>query len=142
MYQYEADFLVPLQHRAAEPLFTDDSGRRLIRQWLEKVLKAWLQLANVDHKTHSWHSFRVYLACALKSANADGSGIKAMVKWVSDASLKIYARVGKHIYAVWLRKAQLADVTSVYLHSLPEYDDDAHVARLKEILDNNALEPN
>ena len=104
------------------------------------MLKAWLQLVGVDHRTHPWYSFRIYLACALKSANADDSRIKAMVRWVSDASLKIYARDSKHIYADWLRKAQLADVASVYLHSLPEHDDDAHVARLKEILDNNELE--
>ena len=142
MYQYEADFPVPLQRRALEPLFTDDSGRRLTRQWLEKVLKAWLQLVGVDHKTHSWHSFCIYLACALKSADADDSRIKAMVRWVSDASLKIYARDNKHVYADWLRKAQLADVASVYLHSLPECDDDAHVARLRDILDNNELELN
>ena len=50
----------------------------------------------------------------------------SLYRWVSDASLKIYARDSKHIYADWLRKAQLADVASVYLHSLPEYDDDAH----------------
>ena len=78
----------------------------------------------------------------MKSANADVARIKAVVRWVSDASLKIYARDSKQIYVDWLRKAQLADVASVYLHSLPEYDDDAHVARLKKILDNNALEVN
>ena len=44
----------------------------------------------------------------------DDSRIKAMVRWVNDASLKMYVRDSKHIYADWLRKAQLADVASVY----------------------------
>jgi hypothetical protein len=80
------------------------------------------------------------LAVALKSAGADNARIKAMVRWVSDSSLNIYARDNKHVYADWLRRAQQADVSSVYVHSLPEFDEDAHYARLRQILDAGLLE--
>ena len=140
MYQYDVDFPVSLDRRAAEPLFAGDAGNRMTRQQLEAVLKAWLQLVGMDHETHSWHSFRVHLAVALKSAGADNARIKAMVRWVSDSSLNIYARDNKHVYADWLRRAQQADVSSVYVHSLPEFDEDAHYARLRQILDAGLLE--
>ena len=140
MYQYDVDFPVSLDRRAAVPLFADDAGNRMTRQQLEAVLKGWLQLVGVDHETHSWHSFRVHLAVALKSAGADNARIKPMVRWVSDSSLNNYARDNKHVYADWLQRAQLADVSSVYVHSLPEYDEDAHYARLQQILDANLLE--
>ena len=76
MYQYDADFPVPLDRRATDPLFVDDVGNRMTRQQLEAVLKRWLQLVGVDHETHSWHSFRLHLAVALKSVGADNARIK------------------------------------------------------------------
>jgi hypothetical protein len=80
-YEYDVDFPVPLSERPGAPLFTDANGKRLTRQWLEGVLKAWMVLCSVDEKTHSWHSFRIYLACALKAVNADDNRIKAMVRF-------------------------------------------------------------
>ena len=61
-------------------------------------------------------------------------------RWVSDQSLRIYAREGRANYSEWLRKAETADVSTVYVHSLPDMDEDAHYARLKSILDNRQLE--
>ena len=59
---------------------------------------------------------------------------------VSDKSLRIYARERREIYAEWLRKAEITDVFTVYVHGLPELDEDAHYARLKEVLDSKDLE--
>jgi hypothetical protein len=87
----------------------------------------------VDTETHSWHSFRIYLACALKAANADDSRIKAMVRWVSEKSLHIYARDNRHDYGDWLSKALTADVSSVSIANLPEMDNDAAFALLADI---------
>jgi hypothetical protein len=41
----------------------------------------------------SWHSFRIYLACALLAAGADSETIKAMLRWRSNEALALYARV-------------------------------------------------
>jgi len=139
-YHYDLDFPVALEHRSFEPLFTDDAGVRLTRPVLEKVLKAWMCAAGVDPESHSWHSFRVYLAVALKAAGADDSRIKAMVRWVSDDSLRIYARDSRQNYAEWLRKAMMADVGSVNIASMPEMDDDVAMARLHQILREGSIE--
>ena len=80
LFEYDAHFPVAVMDRAATPLFTDTDGSRLKRPFLEKVLKSWLRLTGVDPDTHSWHSWRSYLASALKAAGADNSTIKAMVR--------------------------------------------------------------
>jgi hypothetical protein len=130
---FERDFPTLPGDRVRTPLFTDSTGKRLTRAWLEKVLEAVLNYCGIDASTHSWHSFRIYLACALKAMNCDDSRIKAMVRWVSDKSLRIYARDSKHEYGSWLRRALDADVSCVSVSNLPEMDNDAAFALLHEI---------
>ena len=98
---FEADFPVPVARRKATPLFTDDNNVRLSRPKLEKVLDAMLRLdgMNCDPEVHSWHSFRITLACQLKAAGADTHMIKSMCRWVSDDSLRLYARDNRQEYA-------------------------------------------
>jgi integrase len=140
LYEYDLDFHVPTERRAFEPLFTDDDGNRLTRPVLEKILDAWMVQAGVEPSTHSWHSFRIFLAVALKAAGADDARIKAMVRWVSDASLKIYARDSRKNYAEWLDKAACADVGSVHVASMPEMDDDQAMAKLHALLQGDGVE--
>jgi hypothetical protein len=130
---FEADFPTEPEKRGVTPLFADGEGKRLARPFLEKVLEAILDLCGVDSRTHSWHSFRIYLACALKAAGSDDSRIKAMVRWVSDSSLHIYARDNRADYGEWLHKALLADVSCVSTVNLPEMDNDAAFALLASI---------
>ena len=130
--------MLAIMERAATPLFTDTNGGRLKRPFLETVLKSWLRLTGVDPVTHPWHSWRSYLASALKAAGADNSTIKAMVRWVSDKSLKIYARDSRSDYCSWLAKAATASVDAVNLSSLPVMDDDEAHAVLHGILNSGA----
>ena len=131
---YDIDFPVPLADRSTEPLFTDGNGRRLQRSQLERVLTAWLKAVGVDSSTHSWHSFRITLAVCLKAAGADDSIIKSMVRWVSDASLKLYARDSRKLYADWLGKALTADASTVQACNLCDLDDDAYLHELQRVL--------
>jgi hypothetical protein len=137
LFEYDAHFPIAVIDRVTTPLFTDTDGSRLKRPFLEKVLKSWLRLVGVDPDTHSWHSWRSYLASALKAAGADNSTIKAMVRWASDKSLKIYARDSRSDYCSWLAKAATANVDSINLSSLPEMDDDETHAVLHGILNSN-----
>jgi hypothetical protein len=131
--RFEADFPTEPVLRVSTPLFRDLDGKRLARPFLEKVLEAIMERSGVDSATHSWHSFRIYLACALKAAGSDDSRIKAMVRWVSDSSLHIYARDNRADYGIWLNKALLADVSCVSTVNLPEMDNDAAFALLANI---------
>ncbi len=134
LYHYEVEFGVSLKDRHKEPLFADDQGYRLTRPVLERVLHDLLVLVGVNPESHSWHSFRIYLAVALKQAGADDSRIKAMVRWVSDKSLRIYARDSKAEYTNWLLKAAEADVDTIYVQSLPDIDEDRIMTALNDIL--------
>jgi hypothetical protein len=130
---FERDFPTAPEQRIRTPLFADSNGKRLSRPWLEKVLTALMDHCGVNAATHSWHSFRIYLACALRAVDCDDSRIKAMVRWVSDQSLRIYARDSRHEYGRWLRKALTADVSCVAVSNLPEMDNDAAFAMLHEL---------
>jgi integrase len=139
LYEYDSDFPVDQKDKSRTPLFSDAQGVRLKRPFLERVLKDWMATVGILSDKHSWHSWRSYLACALKATNADDSVIKAMVRWVSDKSLRLYARSSKQDYAGWLAKAASADVSTVCASSLPEMDDDRAMATLHSMLSSSGL---
>ena len=86
---------------------------------LDAVLR--LDGMNCDPEMHSWHSFRITLACQLKTAGADTHTIKSLCRWVSDDSLRLYARDNRQEYARLLDAEVHADVASVQLANVPEY---------------------
>ncbi len=63
-----------------------------------------------------------------------------MVRWVSDKSLRIYARDSRAEYTDWLRKAAEADVDTVYIQSLPEIDEDHVMTALNNLIQGDNLE--
>ena len=82
-------------------------------------------------KCYSWHSFRVYLACALLACKACPATIQALLRWRSAEALAIYARIDVKDYRDWLVKASTADILSVRTTNLPVSDSDVEVAELK-----------
>ena len=66
---------------------------------------------------------------------APDSRIKAMVRWMSDEALHIYARDNRAVYAVWLRKAMDADVDSIQVRNLPDIDPHRIYERIQHALD-------
>ena len=85
----------------------------------EKALDSMMKKAGIDASLHSFHSFRIMLACL----GASPERIKGMLRRLSDDSLRIYARDNRHVYAAWLDKAMKADVTSVQAANLPATSD-------------------
>ena len=70
LYQYDVDFPVPLDRRAAKPLFADDAGNRMTRQQLEAVLKRWLHLVGVDEQNSLLAQFSCTLGCGFEKCRS------------------------------------------------------------------------
>jgi len=69
-------------------------------------------------KVLTFHSFRIWLACALLQAGATGAQIQALCRWQSEDSLRIYARLNAGAYGSLLTAAMRADVHSLRITSL------------------------
>ena len=104
------------------------TGRRLRRVRASDA--AFLPPSGADTQTalYTWHSARIYLACALLAAGASSGQIQALCRWVSEQSLHIYARLNETTYSYWLGRAMAAPVNSSRTTSLvagiPPTDDD------------------
>ena len=126
MQQLEAAYPVLPSERAGCPLFfdvgaLDDSLRcsaPVSSQWLTRRFETLMKLAIGPQQAaeRSWHSWRVTLACALRSAvdaeHPDGRGldiIKLFGRWRSDAAVKLYARLTPDAYAKHVSASLRAD---------------------------------
>eukprot|EP00965_Chrysotila_dentata_P003009 97454-Pleurochrysis_carterae.AAC.1 len=120
-----ADIFLRFEAPPEAPLFTDAEGRAWTASFadtlLSRLLLRFLPPARAAH--YSWHSFRVYLACALLESGASPAQIQALCRWQSDESLKVYARLTPAAYGDLLEKAMRARLHAVrtnhVLHGLP-----------------------
>ena len=90
---------------------------------------------------YSWHSARIYLACALLAAGASTGQIQAICRWMTEQSLHIYARMNETAYTYWLSKAMRMPIDSVRATSLAARappTDDADLVR--QLLGLNVVE--
>ena len=72
----------------------------------------------------SWHSFRVYLACALRAKNVSDDDICAMCRWSTKEALRIYARWTPLDYISRLKAARtVLSLDSFTVGSEPVVDD-------------------
>ena len=121
---------VDASRRATTPLFTPDGTTAFAGATLDTLLKRLLQtfMSAADAAHYSWHSARIYLACALLAAGASAGQIQAMCRWVSEASLHIYARMNETTYVYWTQRAMMAHVNSARTTTLmadkPQTEDD------------------
>ena len=114
-----------LQDRESTALFTNDNGAPLTSQALDALFKACLSDAGVPTKStarYSPHSFRRYLACALKASGVADSTIQALLRWKTSESLKLYSFLSDESYADLVDGAGHADVSSVRTNALPRAD--------------------
>ena len=122
--------------RLSPPLFSPGGGKAFTGYALDSTLQAMLLsfLPPARVALYSWHSARIYLACALKAAGASPGQIQALCRWVSEQSLHIYARLNETTYSYWLGRAMAAPVNSTRTTSLaaglPPLDDDEIVRGL------------
>ena len=108
--------------RTTTPLFTSDTEGSAIKGSHLKTLLHHMLLAVVGPtraKVYSFHSLRVYLACALLASGASAAQIMALCRWQSEESLAIYARLGEVDYTRLLERSLRADITSVSTANLP-----------------------
>ena len=115
---------VPNQDRRDTGVFVKRSDKRMARTYLVNTLDAMVRTVGKDPTQFSFHSARIWLACALKESGASNSRTQGMVRWLSEDSLRIYARDSRHTYAYWLDKAMQANVDAKQVANLPTLDDD------------------
>ena len=85
-------------------------------------------------KCYSFHSFRIFLACALLARGASDSLIQAMLRWQSPQSLRLYARIGAQQYGSVIVDAMTADIASVQASSLPTTEPDQFFYQMEKWL--------
>ena len=113
--KYELARALPAHARRHSPLFVNFEGGPWRHNQLDALFHDVMQtqMSKEEVKKYSMHSFRVYLACALKAAGASNAIIQALLRWRSESAMKIYARLNDETYAGWLSKAAEANVSSV-----------------------------
>jgi hypothetical protein len=115
----ELEMAHPIEHaeqRRKAPLFCDDDGKMFKRSWLATTMKHALAHIGVPEARLAkltLHSFRRYLACALRAQNATDSQIMAMLRWRSPKSLQAYAALNAGAYASLIDSAGDAVVDSI-----------------------------
>ena len=89
------------------PLFCSEPGEPFIAGQLDGLLHDLLRtfMAKEEARKYSFHSFRSYLACCLKTAGASISEIKRICRWLDDDSLRVYCRMEVESTTALLSKA-------------------------------------
>ena len=92
--------------RRVLPLFPDGAGQPYSDATFAGRIMATLELAVGETRVRllSPHSWRVWLASALRMQGASDARIQAMGRWLNPESIKIYARMDKAEYALWVDK--------------------------------------
>ena len=89
------------------PLFCSEPGEPFIACQLDGLLHDLLRtfMAKDEARKYSFHSFRSYLACCLKTAGASIAEIKRICRWLDDDSLRVYCRMEVESTTALLSKA-------------------------------------
>ena len=113
-------------HRLSTPFLARPGAAAITASQLDTALRSILTrtptVGAASAGLYSWHSARIYLACALLASGASTAQIQALCRWQTEESLRIYARLNPEAYRALLRRAASADVTSVSTAALPELD--------------------
>ena len=92
--------------RCATPLFADDAGRPFVASFLDRFFAHALRIISPGRAVVlSWHSWRIYLARALRAAGMSDANIQSLLRWKSVVSLHIYARPNPEVSGAWLTRA-------------------------------------
>ena len=107
--------------RLQMPLFADDNGKPFSKAQVQSIFKEMLKRVVPANKVaeFSFHSYRIYLACALDAVGCPHSKIKRILRWISDEALNTYVRGGEDMYSTWLDKAPMANINTVQVSNLP-----------------------
>ena len=118
--------------RHTTPLFATQGGRPYsygtLNRLLHKLIAALFGEAVAS--VISWHSFRIWLAIALREANCPDEMIQLICRWKCKESLQAYAQVGSARNIEWLRRAEHSLVDVVRTANLPALDNEISLAYL------------
>jgi integrase len=108
--------------RRSQPLFFSDASftpmsHSIVDTYLRIFLR--LYLSEEEAERFSFHSFRIGFATALLAAGCSFDTIKALVRWSSDESVLIYARMDPESYTAWVKKALRQETASITGMRLP-----------------------
>jgi hypothetical protein len=110
---------------AAAPLLCSAPGKPFTHYFLVVALRAWLAACGVPPQQlgfMTWHSARVYLACALLAAGRSPETIQALLRWQTVDSLRIYACLSAGAYAAHLDAARGASIAAIRGAHIPLVD--------------------
>ena len=117
---------VPSELRATTPLYGPRMGHAFSEAQIDAAFQLLLScgagLSDEEIRKYSVHSFRIFLACALLAAGCPRWLIKRMVRWRSDESLEIYARVSDHDWSVRLSESLGVTVDASIVPQMPQID--------------------
>ena len=124
--ELEMSAKVPAGRRASTPLYGPSVGERFTPSQIDAAFTLLLArgagLSDDEISKYSVHSFRIFLACALLAANCPRWLIKRMLRWRSDASLEIYARVSDHEWSARLGQSLGVTVDASLVPRMPQID--------------------
>ena len=115
-----------LSMREGHLLFVRSDGSPLLAADVDKMFKECLRTSGVPRNAaarYSPHSFRRYLACALRAQKAPDATIQALLRWKTAESLKLYSILNDESYADLIDGAGAADVSSMRTNALPRAQD-------------------
>jgi integrase len=122
---------------SSTPLFIMDDGAAMKGTFAETMIPKLLKAQGLTVKEageFSAHSFRIYLACALRAAGASDAEIQALCRWSSLDSLRIYACLDAPAYTSLIGRAMGANTNAVRVHTLPFLD-------LEEVIEASEVNP-
>ena len=118
--RYELMRRVAPEARARAPAVLAPGGAPWTKTSLRGLFKALCLLVMTEHRAGqvSIHSFRVWLACALRALGASVEQIMALLGWSSEAAKELYARINVEEAGAVLERVVDASFTSVLSHTL------------------------
>ena len=129
--------------RHSRPLFANAAGQPYSYGTLNRLLHQLVAalFGEAVARTISWHSFRIWLAIALREANCPDALIQLICRWKCLESLQQYAQMGITRNAEWLRKAERSPVDVLRTANLPVLDNADALARLADPAATRAASP-
>ena len=120
--------------RASRPLFADARGAPFSHDSMSRMLKALLTktfglaIASVI----TWHSWRIWLASALRASGCPDPMIQLICRWTSEQSLRDYGRLGTSQSIRWCDAAEKAVVDAMTTANIPTISNEAMFAELQQ----------
>ena len=113
------------KRRKGMPLFANAEGEPFKDATFAALIMGTLEAAigPARAKLLSPHSWRVWLASSLRMCGASDARIQAFGRWLNPDSIKIYARISKQEYALWIDKLMAVKrIDTARTTSLPVMD--------------------